>query len=401
MLSLLASATSAAARPAHALQPTPPSRSCLSTAVDIKTVEWCHAAPSNRVAVLPCAHPCCRRVRSNLDCNTEGVTCPAACVCSETGSSSADLALSMPSSDFMRLSDFVGTLEIPSDFVGPLDDGPQVPATSLVRRLQANNMTAPATDDASDPVAALKRLPSDAVGFCALHTDTDADTDVLGLEWQTLAGWPIASWLEYCPPILRCACAHNRSHRLSKLCSRATRVHGLADMKTWSCLGNPPRPQDLHTFPCVGPEHKAVNVVFSGYATLEKALAAATPAAGDACKPSDRTYCDAQVASMVPWQVPTKKEAIAQMTAPGSVWAATCQTCLDPPKQDASMKEAAKHPYSRSHGHPDLNHGLQFLSLGGANGGGLLNVDRFKNFEHDLPKVKAAGFQVKQHLSEP
>jgi hypothetical protein len=107
----------------------------------------------------------------------------------------------------------------------------------------------------------------------------------------------------------------------------------LADMKTWSCLGNPPRPQDLHTFPCVGPEHKAINVVFSGYATLEKALAAATPAAGDACKPSDKTYCDAQVASMVPWQVPTKKEAIAQMTAPGSVWAATCQTCLDPPKQ--------------------------------------------------------------------
>ena len=211
MLSLLASATSAAARPAHALQPTPPSRSCLSTAVDIKTVEWCHAAPSNRVAVLPCAHPCCRRVRSNLDCNTEGVTCPAACVCSETGSSSADLALSMPSSDFMRLSDFVGTLEIPSDFVGPLDDGPQVPATSLVRRFQANNMTAPATDDASDPVAALKRLPSDAVGFCALHTDTDTDTDVLGLEWQSLAGWPTASWLEHCPPILRCACAHNRS----------------------------------------------------------------------------------------------------------------------------------------------------------------------------------------------
>jgi hypothetical protein len=45
MLSLLASATSAAARPAHALQPTPPSRSCLSTAVDIKTVEWCQCRP--------------------------------------------------------------------------------------------------------------------------------------------------------------------------------------------------------------------------------------------------------------------------------------------------------------------------------------------------------------------
>ncbi len=29
----------------------------------------------------------------------------------------------------------------------------------------------------------------------------------------------------------------------------------------------------------------------------------------------------------------TKEEAIAQMTAPGSVWAATCKTCLDPPKQ--------------------------------------------------------------------
>ena len=299
MLSLLASATSAAARSTHALQPAPPSRVCLSTAVEIKTVEC------------------------NLDCNTEGVTCPAACVCSEAASSSVDLSLSMPSSDFMRL-------------VGTLGDEPQVPVMSLVRTLQASNMTMPATDDASDPEAALKRLPSDAVGFY---------------------------------------------------------------MKTWSCLGNPPRPQDLHTFPCVGPEHKAINVVFSGYATLEKALAAATPAAGDACKPSDKTYCDAQVASMVPWQVPTKKEAIAQMTAPGSVWAATCQTCLDPPKQDASMEEAAKHPYSRSHGHPDLNHGLQFLSLGGANGGGLLNVDRFKNFEHDLPKVKAAGFQVKQHLS--
>lgn len=164
-------------------------------------------------------------------------------------------------------------------------------------------------------------------------------------------------------------------------------------MKTWSCLGNPPRPQDLHTFPCVGPEHKAINVVFSGYATLEKALAAATPAGADSCKESDKTYCDAQVASMVPWQVPTKKEAIKQMTAPGSVWAATCGICLDPPKQDASSKDAAKHPYSRSHGHPDLNHGLQFLSLGGANGGGMLNVDRFKNFEQDLPKVKAAGFQ--------
>jgi hypothetical protein len=154
-----------------------------------------NAAPSNRVAVFPYAHPCCRRVHSNLDCNTEGVTCPAACVCSETGSSSADLSLSMPSSDFMRLSDFVGTLEIPSDFVGTLADDPQVPVTSLVRRSQANNMTVPATDDASDPEAALKRLPSDAVGFCALDTvtDTDTDTDFLSLEWNTLAGWPVTS----------------------------------------------------------------------------------------------------------------------------------------------------------------------------------------------------------------
>ena len=238
MLGLLASSTSAAARPAAALQPAPPSRSCLSTAVDIRTVEWCPMPPHRTVRPL-LRHALtlgCRRVRSNLDCNTGGVTCPDACVCSETGSSSADLALSMPSSDFMRLSDFVGTLEVPPDFVGPLGDDPQVPVTSLVRRSQANNMTVPATDDASDPQAALKRLPSDAVGFY---------------------------------------------------------------MKTWSCLGNPPRPQELHTFACVGPEHKAVNVVFSGYATLERALAAATPAAGDACKPSDKTYCDAQVASMV------------------------------------------------------------------------------------------------------
>ena len=165
-------------------------------------------------------------------------------------------------------------------------------------------------------------------------------------------------------------------------------------MKTWSCLGNPPTAtKDLHSFACVGPEHKAINVVFSGYATLEKALAAAIPAGADSCKSSDKQYCDAQVDSMVPWQVPTRKEAIQWMTEPGSVWAATCGICLNPPKQDAVSKLAAKHPYSRSIGHPDLNKGLQFLSLGGANRGGMLNVDRFKNFEQDLPKVKAAGFQ--------
>jgi hypothetical protein len=159
-------------------------------------------------------------------------------------------------------------------------------------------------------------------------------------------------------------------------------------MKTWSCVGNPPRSQDLHTFPCVGPEHKAVNVVFSGFSTLDRALAAAIPALGaEACKKEDKQWCDAQLESMVPWQVPTRKEAIERLTDPNGVFAATCATCLNPPKEDKNSKEWAKHPYSRSVGHPDLNIGLQFLSLGGANRAGAISVDRFKNFEKDLPAV--------------
>ena len=94
----------------------------------------------------------------------------------------------MPSSDFLRL-------------VGTLDDEPQIPTTSLVRTFWADNMTVTATDDQSDPEAALKRLPSDAVGFC----------------------------MPQLPPILLCACTpscaapvHNPEIDEG---SRATRAH--------------------------------------------------------------------------------------------------------------------------------------------------------------------------------
>ena len=170
----------------------------------------------------------CVGIRSNLDCNLEGATCPDACHCSHASSTSTpvDLSLSMPSRDFKRL------------LITSSKEDPQLPPTNLLRTLQPANLTLPVSDETTAE-AALKKLPNDAVGFCA--------------------------------PPERAQCAVAASLHSPLACLR------VAVMKTWSCVGNPPRSQDLHTFPCVGPEHKAVNVVFSGFSTLDRALAAAIP----------------------------------------------------------------------------------------------------------------------------
>jgi hypothetical protein len=140
--------------------------------------------------------------------------------------------------------------------------------------------------------------------------------------------------------------------------------------KTWAC-----KEPFLNSSACLGPDDRNIDVVFSGYSSVDQALEAAMNQ-GDKCSSKDMEWCTGQIDFMVNSAVPqlTRKQAIKAILAPGAATEPTCTRCLAP------KKDAAKD--SR----------LQFLTIGGANAEGMVTAAALDGVESGLEAVKEAGF---------
>lgn len=162
-----------------------------------------------------------------------------------------------------------------------------------------------------------------------------------------------------------------------------------ADQKTWLC-------KSLDAGPCVGPENKTLNVVFSGEGLLDTALSRAMKQGVD-CGPKDKKFCEDQIRYMRPGKpgatVKNRAEAIAKVIAKGQWTEEKCGGCFTselPQSQQPSEMEK-QHPFSREAG---LHAGVQILDIGGASARGVLTVSTLLSISSNgLAKVKDAGFE--------
>ena len=159
-------------------------------------------------------------------------------------------------------------------------------------------------------------------------------------------------------------------------------------MKTWSC-------KDRSAPACKGPAGQNINVVFSGYSLLAKAMTAALNEEVDqaaVCTDSDLKWCDSQVDFMVTTTKVAKdrEEAIQMALKPDSFLQPKCKPCYAPKPEKNETSNTA--PFSSKAG---LYQGLQFLSVGGANRNGLINAQRLEDYStsEGLDEIKAAGFE--------
>jgi hypothetical protein len=160
-------------------------------------------------------------------------------------------------------------------------------------------------------------------------------------------------------------------------------------MKTWSC-------KDRSAPACKGPAEQNINVVFSGYSLLAKAMTAALNEEVDqaaVCTDSDLKWCDSQVDFMVTTTKVAKdrEEAIQMALKPDSFLQPKCKPCYAP-KPEKNETSTTGAPFSSKSG---LYRGLQFLSVGGANRNGLINAQRLEDYStsEGLGEIKAAGFE--------
>ena len=139
--------------------------------------------------------------------------------------------------------------------------------------------------------------------------------------------------------------------------------------KTWAC-----KEPFLNSSACLGPPDRNIDVVFSGYSSVDQALQAAMNQ-GDKCSSQDMDWCTGQSDFMTNSAVPkmTRKQAIKAILEPGAATEPTCKRCLDP-KKDASQER------------------LQFLTIGGANAEGMVTAAALDGVEDGLEAVKEAGF---------
>jgi len=161
-------------------------------------------------------------------------------------------------------------------------------------------------------------------------------------------------------------------------------------MKTWSC-------KDRSNPTCKGPAEQNINVVFSGYSALAKAMTAALNEEVDqaaVCTDSDLKWCDSQVDFMVTTTKVAKDrdEAIKMALKPDSFLQPKCTPCYAPKERNSTDASAAAPMFSAKAG---LYQGLQFLSVGGANRNGLINAQRLEDYStsEGLDQIKAAGFE--------
>ena len=165
--------------------------------------------------------------------------------------------------------------------------------------------------------------------------------------------------------------------------------------KTWDCKMN------ASSLPCAGPNpNKNINVVFSGFSTIKKALAEALDKGSGGCANKDMAYCDKMAEYMVSTtgEFQSLAEAKAKMVDPdfenkaGVATAQYCKKCYEPEKGQAEKP----HPFSQKAG---MYQGVQFLSLGGASDDGVMTTLKMADFWGEgyakvgIEAIKDAGFQ--------
>ena len=199
-------------------------------------------------------------------------------------------------------------------------------------------------------------------------------------------------------------------------------------MKAWSCMGS--EEGNLNIWDCAGPaEKKNINVFFSGAGSLEKALKASLDvfpgSAESGCKPGDQRCapprasnprladwsaprltrsvpfvamcadCNRQVDEMVPYSAKTREEAIPRILEGWN--AARCKSCLAtelkkaaPSKEELAAKAQPYPPFATKLG---LRQGVQFVSIGGADGAGTLSAAKLQTiWEGGAEAARDAGF---------
>ena len=174
-----------------------------------------------------------------------------------------------------------------------------------------------------------------------------------------------------------------------------------ADLKAWnlgSCRpGSEPKV-------CSGPDRKNINVIFSGAASLEKALSSALQQQAKAlehaddhtaCAPRDERMCNRLVKDRQGNEGMSREDAILAVTAPGQYTEEQCKMCfisdlnITVASDEAPSEALFSRPFSREAG---LHRGLQFLAVGGATEKSKFSVDLLRAALDQVDAVKAAGF---------
>ena len=258
----------------------------------------------------------------NIDCNARRHRkCPHECMCAPANTSKMDLRFGLPADSFKRLvrsaqeqadeasprrpiTEFLTDHRFTADEAAPILPMPAATADFLSRRHDSTEGSPTAT------------LPNNMVGSCA----------------------PALAPFSQQPLHTHSACAF----RLRKAPTFAFVLH--ADLKTWAC-------KDRSQAACKGPDEQNINVIFSGYSALAKALPAAlNEEKGAVCTDADQKWCDAQVEFMVTTThvAKSKKEAIKMALEPGNFLEPKCKPCAtarasnQPLRADARLMSPAR-----------------------------------------------------------
>ena len=256
----------------------------------------------------------------NSACRSSVLECPKDCFClvSDSSDKAANLSLAMPAEDLARL---MGEI----DHQKRNDKGERVFLTNGERE-RLTSLTQKAERKVCKSLQA-----SVASSFCEINCNAEpancpesvCSCDDTKKQWkaqsetpQAAAGAPAAA-----PALPKPLwSSHLSAARPAKL--PETDLRGFYQ-KTWLC-------KNLAAGPCIGPENKTLNIVFSGESLLDTALASAMKQGAD-CGPKDKKFCEDQVRYMRPGKpgatVKNRAEAIAKVVAKGQWTQERCEGC--------------------------------------------------------------------------
>ena len=265
----------------------------------------------------------------NSACRSSVLECPKDCFClvSDSSDKAANLSLAMPAEDLARL---MGEIDHQKrNDKGErvfLTNGERERLTSLTRKAGTPEVTIVTEKKVCKSLQA-----SVASSFCEINCNAEpancpesvCSCDDTKKQWkaqsetpQAAAGAPAAA-----PALPKPLwSSHLSAARPAKL--PETDLRGFYQ-KTWLC-------KNLAAGPCIGPENKTLNIVFSGESLLDTALASAMKQGAD-CGPKDKKFCEDQVRYMRPGKpgatVKNRAEAIAKVVAKGQWTQERCEGC--------------------------------------------------------------------------
>ena len=233
----------------------------------------------------------------NRECRSSVLECPKACFCvvSDSADKASNLSLAMPAEDLARL---MGEIDHQKrNDKGErvfLTDGERDHLTSLTREAEAPGAGTPEVTIVTEKKVCKSLQASVASSFCDSNCNAEpancpesvcsCDTKK---EWKAQSGTPQAAGgasaaAPATPKPLWSS--HLSAGRPAKL--PVEDLRGFYQ-KTWLC-------KNLAAGPCIGPENKTLNIVFSGESLLDTALASAMKQGAD-CGPKDKKFCEDQV----------------------------------------------------------------------------------------------------------